>query len=127
MALAGISGDYCLPKAKPTVSAKAPVAEKKPESQEIPRENSTVSQGDAPTAAPSLGNELQVVVEETSEQADNSLKMTGLDLVEQVPIGEDLQDYGMRNSFENDYAEPGDGAGDIINPMEGAQFYQGSF
>ena len=126
MALAGISGDYCLPKTNPVV-AKAPVAEKKPESQEIPRESSTVSQ-DAPTAAPSLGNELQVVVEETSEQADNSLKMTGgLDLVEQVPMGEDLQDYGMRNSFENDYAEPGDGAGDIINPMEGAQFYQGSF
>ena len=70
-------------------------------------------------------------MEETSEQADNSLKIAGgLDLIEQVPQGEDLQDYGRQNSFENDdYAAPGDdmAGGDIINPMEGAQFYQGSF
>lgn len=100
------------------------------------REEPVKAQVKAPTAGSSLGNELHIVVEETSEQADNSLKIAGgLDLAEQVPTGDDLQDYGRRNSLEydnfgeNDYAAPGDdgAGGDIINPMEGAEYYQGSF
>lgn len=112
----------------------------KPEEKKKEAEPSA-SQGEAQTADPGLDNDLQVIAEDGLESADNSLKNTGgLYIDEQVNSAaapdtvNDLQEYGRRSSldyddgFNNQYDDRQPGVvDDIIDPMEGAQIYQGSF
>ena len=87
---------------------------------------------------PTVGHGLQVVAEEGSDGAEDAGE-GGLDFNEdqpredgQLPENDELPDFSGGNAnelgnLENGFHSSDDVAGDIINPMEDAEYYQGSF
>lgn len=100
------------------------------QSPEVDPTGSIISQGGDP-ADPNIGHGLQAVAEEDGEGVVDG----GLDFAEDHGLedggfggNDELQGLtGELGNLENDFQATDDAAGDIINPMEDAEYYQGSF
>ena len=119
----------------PVHSAKKPEsASESPEM--INPTDSIISQGDVSITDPKIGEGLQAVAEEKDDNDNSGRMVGGLDIPENrdddMNLGGENNELGdleeannELSNFENQFTSPTDdfGNGDIINPMEAAQYY----